>query len=338
MKVHTLPPPPMNVQNFIDDYVKHIPVYTQSSSDLKKLQFSGLKSLIYDKLTLSKYRSSTIPVELQQKTREKINYCVTSNLPIHITVPFGGYKKWQLPTAPHIDFSEVFNLLQLREYLAPIAAIYKNGVILEYFSDEIFVSVMNNIPQVDIDIYNNEFVILIDFLKPYFPKNFQCKFSKIRDFISPEEIFKRFDEIKKDLREKWKSLNHDEQQRRLSKARRNYKGDADEQTIFESNLTHDAFIFGDWDAGIPWAFDKDMIAIGFRYTKTWGIPLMSSRSSATQFWVGTGAIKVINKECVPTIITYEQYLKTTPLLKTCVVSLFPKTLPALQQLPVITPV
>ena len=338
MKVHTLPPPHMNVQNFVTDYVSQKSPYIESINDRKRLQFSGVEALIYDKLSSSKFRSSKIPLELQQKIIEKVHHCVGHNLPIHITVPFGGYKKWQLPSAPHIDFAEVFNLLLLREYLSPIAALYDHGVLLEYFSDEIFVSSMNNIPQHDLDTYNNEFAILINFLKPHFPNNFQCKFSKIRDFISQEDLFKRFDEIKKDLRKKWNNITQDEQQRRLAKARRNYKGDADEQTIFESNLTHDAFIFGDWDAGIPWAFDKDMIAIGFRYTKTWGIPLMSSRSSATQFWVGTGAIKMINKEFVPTILTYEQYLKASPFLKTCAISFFPKTLPALQQLPVITPV
>ena len=90
----------MDIQNFVENYIKKVPQYEVSTEDKKKIQFQGIESLIYEKLSSAKFRSAKIPPELQQKVQEKIHLCVTNNLPIHITVPFGGYKKWQFKTAP----------------------------------------------------------------------------------------------------------------------------------------------------------------------------------------------------------------------------------------------
>lgn len=325
----------MDANTFLNQYVTEIPFLPLSLSDQKKIQFQGLEQLLYEKLTSSKYRSLALPPELQQKIKEKIHLCVTRHIPIHITVPFGGYKKWQLKTAPHLDWSEVFNVLQLREYLSPVAALYKPGVILEYFSDEIFISRMNNIPQQEVDTYNSECADLFKFIQRYTPHNMKFKFSKIRDFISEEELFNRFDKIKIQLRKDWQNLPKEEQERRLNKARRNYKGEADTQTIFEANLIHDAFLYGDWDLGIPWAFDTHMIAVGFRYTKSWGIPLKSSRSSATQFWVGTGVLLHKESEYVPTILTLEQFEEQKGNFSQENVSVFPTSFKTLQNISVL---
>lgn len=321
----------MNIQNYLENLIKNKASYVLSKEDIKKIKFEGVEKYIFSKLSSSKYKASSISEELKEGTIKKIHYCVENNKPIHVTIPFGGYKKWQLPTAPLPDWSEVFNLIYLREHLTPICNAYEPGVMLEYFSDEIFVSRMNNIPQEDLDKYNQGFTELIEFLQDYFPPNFQIKYSKIRDFISQEELMKSFNKDIPELRQKFENLTKEEQEYRLKKAERNYKGglqylsSEEKRTILlDSSLVHDAFIFGDWDKNIPWAFDKDMIPVGFRYTGSWGIHIRSSWSSTVQFWVGIGVLKIKENKIIPSILTFEQYQRISSNLRTETVQIFPK--------------
>lgn len=328
----------LNIETILKNLIKY-PAVKLSPEDQKKIALNDWEGFIYGRLTTSKYRSSSIPDELNSQIKEKIRNSISQNKPIHITVPFGGFKKWQLPTFPDIDWSEIFNLILLREYLSPIAAYYKPGVILEYFSDEIFASRMNNISQEDLDLYNDHFTQIIEFFNQFQPDNFKIKFSKIRDQISQEELFKRFEKTIVELKQNWQNIPQDEREKRLVKSERNYKMDFSKITkeekdkiLLESTLIHDAFIFGDWDSDVPWAFDDHMIAIGFRYTNKWGISIRSSRSSTVQFWVGIGVLKQKGNEFIPGILTYQQYLDNKSKLQSYDINIFDKKFKNLQSI------
>jgi len=254
-------------------------------------------------------------------------------------VPFGGYKKWQLPTAPLPDWAEVFNIVLLREYLAPIAAAYEHGVMLQYVSDEIFISRMNNYPQEDVDAYNDQFEQLIQFFQEYLPRNFGLTFSKIRDEISQEEILKRFDDTILRLRKEWAELSDETREYRIQKAERNYRGDLSilsneekYEVLLDSTMIHDAFIEGEWEQGVTWAFGEFMIPVGFRYTGSWGIHLRSSRSSTVQFWIGVGALQQKPEGYLPTILTYNQYQTVERQLKEEQVEVFSEKFPNLRSI------
>ena len=163
------------IQNTLEKLIA-IPHDERSYHDQNIRKECGPKELIYQKLTTKKFRSHSLPYELEEEVKKKINTTVENNQPIHITVPFGGYKLWRLPTSPNPDWSEVFNILQLRNYLISITKFYKPGVILEYFSDEIMVARMNNIPQNDLDNYTNNVQKIIDVIRKTLPKNFILKF------------------------------------------------------------------------------------------------------------------------------------------------------------------
>lgn len=311
----------MTTQEYLNNLITTVPTYILSVEDEKQIKFEGIERFVYKKLSSTRYRASAIPNELELAVKAKIHYCIENRLPIHITVPFGGFKKWQLPSYPDIDWAEVFNIIFLREYLAPIAVAYEYGVLLEYFSDEVFISRMNNYPQADLDKYNNSFRELVQEVRNYLPKNFTMKLSKIRDQISQDEILNRFDKTIADLRIKWQSLPEEEREYRIQKSERNYRSDFENvneenriETLIDSTMVHDAFIFGDWDKDIPWAFGKDMIALGFRYTGTWGIHIKSSKTSTAQFWVGIGALKLEGNVYLPTILTYKQLLESKELM------------------------
>lgn len=328
----------MEIKEYLQNLIENFE-YSLSDEEQKSIKFEGIEKFIFNKLNSSKFKAGSIPEELATKIHSIIKSSVASSKPIHLTVPFGGFKKWQLPSYPHIDWAEVFNAIHLRSYILPIATAYKPGVVIEYFSDEIFVSRMNNYPQADLDIYNDEMTKLLKYLNSYMPDNARFKFSKIRDQISQEQLMERFDKIIAELKQEWPKLPAEEQKYRIEKARRNYRIDEkfekltkeeQEQAIWESTLVHDAFIFGDWEQGVPWAFGEDMIPIGFMYTKKWGIHLKSSRSSTVQFWVGVGALEQRDSEFIPTILTYQQLLAAK--LEEQKVAIFDKDFPTLRKI------
>lgn len=321
----------MNINNYLSKLVTSIPEYEVGEGEKKTIAFEGIQKYIFNKLNSSKFKASAMPELLEQKIKEKIDKSIKQNRPIHITVPFGGYKKWQFPTYPLPDWSEIFYLVLLRDYLSPIAAGYTKGVLLEFFSDEVFVARMNNIPQSDLDLYNDQFSEIVEWFSGYLPKNFEIKFSKIRNFISQEEILNRFDKDIAKLKRDWKNLPKNEKEFRLKKSERNYRGDLSklskaekDRVLLESTLVHDAFIFGEWDKDVPWAFGELMIAVGNRYTGSWGIHIKSSKSSTNQFWVGMGVLKEGSGSLTPSSFTYNQYLSVRKKLNKENVNLFPK--------------
>ncbi|MEI7604056.1 MAG: hypothetical protein WCJ19_03490 [bacterium] len=306
----------------LEKYLKQIiqlSEYELTADDIKKIQFEGIEKYVIDKLNLSKYRSTSIPYELLQKITNIVNNSIKNSKPIHVTVPFGGFKKWQLMPAPNPDWSEILNFIFLREYLLPICTVYKPGIILDYFSDEVFVSRMNNYSQEDLDNYNNKFQDILKYFKNFVPYNFKIKYSYIRDEISQVEIMKRFEEDIPKLKLEWNKLSDKDKKDSLQKTERNYKCDYSKiseqekyEKIFDSCMVHEAFVNGKWDHDIPWAFAEDMIPLGFVYTKKWGIHLKSSVSSTVQFWVGVGALKFVENSIIPTILTYEQFKTLKP--------------------------
>ena len=157
----------MNPDTFIRNLITKPNEYILSEGEEKTIQFEGVEKYIYNKLTSSKYRASSLPISLNDTIKQTIHQSVLHGRPIHISIPFGGYKKHQLPTYPNPDWSEVFNIIYLRDYLLPIANAYPNGVVLEYFSDEVFVSRMNNIPQKDLDSYSNQFQMIVAWINQY---------------------------------------------------------------------------------------------------------------------------------------------------------------------------
>ncbi|MCA9382746.1 hypothetical protein KC909_00105, partial [Candidatus Dojkabacteria bacterium] len=165
----------------------------------------------------------------------------------------------------------------------------------------------------DLDNYNKQCEQLVQYFNSLSDTNIMFEFSKIRDEITIEQVNSRLDKIIEELRAKWDNQEEDEIEHKLAKAERNYNIDwsnvsqaEKKERLVESALVHDAFIMGDWEEGVTWAFAKDMVTVGFRYTGTWGIHLKSSRASSVQFWVGSGVLIEREGEYLPSILSYEK--------------------------------
>lgn len=49
----------ISIDHYVQGLIKEIPSYSISSDDKKKIRFDGLASLVYEKLTASKFKSSS---------------------------------------------------------------------------------------------------------------------------------------------------------------------------------------------------------------------------------------------------------------------------------------
>lgn len=340
MESHSLPPPHFEMNKdaatFLETLINDISEYSVTDEDRKKIHFQGLPQLIYEKLTTGKFRTKPITPKISNRIREAVLLALNENLPITITVPFGGYKSPRLSFSPHIDWAEVFTCILLRSYLAPVAALHKHGVILEYYSDEIIVNSMNCIPQTDLDIYNNEFASFLRKFQRYLPPNLTFRMRSIREHISQQQLFEKFDLAKVNVSNWWNSLPKTEQDLQLEKAERNYYKSLENipranriDVLKKSLFIHEAFVRSHWDTDILWAFGKGKIPIGFRYADAWGIQVRSSTSSAIQFWVGTGILSTREDSFQTEIIGFETYNKVQKDLRKIPLKIFPSSFKSL---------
>lgn len=93
-----------------------------------------------------------------------------------------------MPTAPGIDWAEVVSIALLRDYLKPVAAGYKYGVVLDFFSVAVFENKVNFIPQEDVDLYDTQFSHLVELYSQYLPENLKIGYSRLADRGDREKI------------------------------------------------------------------------------------------------------------------------------------------------------
>ena len=323
----------MNLNSFLKTYVESIPQYTVNDSDKKCITYEGIKKFIFQRLTSTKYRGSAMPDDLKQFVKQRIDYSVDNKIPIHIVFPFGAYKKWNLPTYPHIDWAEVFNIKYMIEYLSSIATAYKYGVILEYYSVELFVERNSHIPQKDLDIYEKEFKQIINTLSKYAPSALKIKLTNLREEISQQEALSAVVIKAKEFRENWVNISEEEKALKIKRAKVSCAIDENdpnyEATILDAVFVHDAFSSECWtDNGkVEWINKPDMIVVGNSYTSNWGVHIRSSRASRVNFWVGTGILEKRENEFIPSILSYEQWREKQELIEYHTVNIleeFPK--------------
>lgn len=146
--------------NDINDYLKSLlsfPGYTNSPEDKKLIEAEGLESFITGKLSRKKFRKSKIADNTKENIKKKVECSIKENKPLYLIICFGGYKHFWVPSHPEIDWAELFNLNFLGEYISPIIANYKPGVILDYESEDVILPLIDNYAEDYLDKYADSF-------------------------------------------------------------------------------------------------------------------------------------------------------------------------------------
>lgn len=159
-----------------------------------------LEEAIYAKIMSKKFRKVKPGDPAVKLTKEAIRLAVKENKPIRILQMFGGNKLWRFEEAPEIDWAELFSLTYFMEWSRYIASVYEPGIVFEYFSQDISVETMNNIPRIETDKYSKTFKELLQWIQPYIPSQITIKYFRHYDlFNNPNDYYKELETAKKEL-------------------------------------------------------------------------------------------------------------------------------------------
>ncbi len=234
------------------------------------------------RILLSKrYRKSKVSEEQKTYLEEYISNSVSERKPIDIYLMTGGYKQPRLPSSPHIDWAEVFNIMYMFRFGKELATNYSGLVHITYRTHGAIVSILNDIPKENTDLYTDEFQGILD----YFSENIKVSNLNIttKEAYSYQEALFRLDKL--DLNDSY-NISHKD----IEKAKRNFiNNEVSNDLAARSFLLNKRFL--ETDPFISQPFHTDKVCIYFRGVGASDrLSFGSTKSSDVQYWSGIGVL------------------------------------------------
>lgn len=284
----------------------------------KRIIENNLKEFINQKILRKKFRKQKLVSTTINSISNKIELSVKREKPLHFLIFFGGYKHFWNPSAPEIDWAEIFNLNFLSEWVAPVIAVYKPGVVIEFVSEDWIMERMDNYSSQDLEKYCQSFSKLINIFNKHLPENFKFKFTRLVDKFDKDKMLKAVEEKLPEGYERWKNLSEVEKEIELKRSSRSVILRIGEgiDKIIESRIVELAYY--EIEALVEFSGDyfsvDDYIYISFSFGLSldnidhW-LVLGSTCASTVDFWVGRGILEENKNGFVNRIVSREQYTK-----------------------------
>lgn len=255
------------------DLVEKVNLYINNEllnfNNIKEYYLNGtnFREQVLNRLFLQKYSKKSQSEKAKKYTTQKVDNILNSKLPFIFCFCFGGYKHFWSPTFPEPDWAEIFTIKYFMEYVLPIAKAYEKGVTIEFESEEVVLSYMNNIPQDNLDRYNKIFLELVNYInrKSNYPLNLNLILA--RDLYDKEELFAKMKSYKNIVEKRFDNLEEDEKIIRLKKAEtnimwngvkdlRNISEENRKKFIYDSRIINEAFLDVDYELRGKEYFEK----------------------------------------------------------------------------------
>lgn len=296
-----------------------------SSENDRKQVVQFLSRLLSAKFSGRKQSDSMIELTL-----DKLIYSFENKQPIIFVFGFGGYKNYNSPSFPEVDYAELFSMKYMTEFLWPIITTYKYGVKFEYESEEISIQ-FNNVPQATTDKYTFSFTKLLNyFIKKVEEQNgikLDYKLVIARNMYDPKDLYKKMEEYYPSMLEEFNKLSNEEKEVWIKRAKTNFliKGNKDYSNLsidelnnkfIEARINNECFLAADYDLRIDFWERPNAISLFGTWGKTpcasptdLGLHLKSTRSSNTDFWIGTGVFLLDENNSIleELILSHTQY-------------------------------
>lgn len=276
---------------------------------------SEMADAIFKVLLSKKFRKFSIPEGNQAIIRAAIEKNIANKEPIKISWPFGGYKLWRLAEAPEADWAELFTMMYIAQWLKAACAMYSPGIDFTFWEDEVVISKMNNIPQHELDTYQQSFIDLLNFISPYLPTNLKFDFFLERSQYESADVFEA--ELKIEM-EKLKQARAKDPQPLSDKARSsidlNVKVTPDQalDPLWREkiDLMHYAYYnLQESKSTVRKAYSTENITAFTTFFEPNVIPIGSTKTSIVRFWVGVGALQRRGDSFIETILSPSQIEK-----------------------------
>ncbi|HPR09753.1 MAG TPA: hypothetical protein PLT04_04245 [Candidatus Saccharibacteria bacterium] len=156
----------MTAQDYIQSKLDEL----STSEPLQEVAPNNLEEVILSKVLSKKFRKNKADDTAIELCKKAIHFAVANNKPVKVGLLFGGNKLWRFDEAPEVDWAELFNLIYFARWMKTIASVYEHGAEFEYYSQDVSVERLNNIPRSETDQYSKTFRELIDWFSKYLPE------------------------------------------------------------------------------------------------------------------------------------------------------------------------
>lgn len=140
-----------------------------------------IEDAIFAKLMSKKFRKTKADDETIAFAKAAIKHAVDHNEPVTVGLLFGGNKLWRFDEAPEIDWAELFALTYYLRWMKSIASVYKPGARFDFYSQDVSVTSLNNVPPSETGQYQKTFNALLEWIKPYMPERVQVTYRRQAD-------------------------------------------------------------------------------------------------------------------------------------------------------------
>jgi hypothetical protein len=141
----------------------------------------AIEDAIFAKVMSKKFRKLKVDDDAIAVTKKAIHLSVKDKKPIMVNLIFGGNKLWHFDEAPEIDWAELFATTYLLRWMKSIASVYKPGACLEFYSEDVVLENMNNLPRSETDQYSETFKAMLEWLEQFLPQNVQAVYKRYGD-------------------------------------------------------------------------------------------------------------------------------------------------------------
>ncbi len=314
----------INANNYLKKLLTQIEGHVPTDEDKKTFSRDKV-NYIFRKIDRKKFRRKQLGQESKTNILNKIKGSVDSNKPIHLVIPFGGYKHFWNQSHPEPDWAELFNFRYITEYVLPILALYEPGVIVEYVSEDLILPRMNNYPEESIETYIKQFKAILNWYQNFVPKNLKFNFFRVSDRCDKQAIINDVESMIPERVAKYSELSSEQKDAEIKRSIRNvyWNGKLDltalteteklDRTI-ESRIIELAFYETE---GKPEYFgnyygDDGHICICFSFGLSPDnafddLTLGSAHGSLVEFWIGKGVLISNQGQLHPRIVSAKQY-------------------------------
>jgi len=254
-----------------------------------------------------KYHASPI---LLRKIQEAIHYNVSNKKPINITFLQGCYKLWRLEESPEVDWAEFFALTHYIAWVKPILSIYKPGVEIEFYVDDLIMERISNYKREELLLYQLSFQKLLDFITSYCPDNLRFKITTVSSRFKDEFDFWEKLRIAVESQEKIESLKLNDSLSAMIEL--NYRPKPNEKLneFWKEKLMQIHNAHSQLPERLNYRNEEGKIlAMPHHYSGAdTRLFVGSTKDSIVKYWIGVGALKIKNDQFLPTVLSPKQLL------------------------------
>ena len=308
-------PPPqdiMTIQEFLDYRLKNPKEYPLNTDEEKCLDVCGRKELLMRRLTSGKFRKSSLDDDAKSQIASAVKFNLSTNEPLKLTYPFGGYKSWRVEGFPNADLAEFLTISYVVRFAKYLAECYEPGVIVQFTSDDVIIEKIDNYKKNDLDAYSETFAKIIEVFRPHLPNNVKLEYRRVvPDLYDKEEYlvdleaavasFNTTNNPLKDFKTDGFDFNF------MVTGKEDFSS-LSEQELRDLYKTLEPYSKAYLSIPRRRAFNRgeDKIVI-FSQKIPNSIDIGSTASSKAKFWAGTGIVEIGDDKMVDRILSPKQF-------------------------------